>query len=173
MLLAGTLVFLRSGPSLLETPERVVPGEVPSAPFGAMLVWVTASEERTRQETLEAPPEAGAQLGESLAALRAWLRREGAWPSELGAPRVFLVEAGDAPYAVLDFPLNGAPQLSAAAEGRLLASLQRTAARQGVRDITLLVNGRTAETFLGQVALSDVLDGPLADALGEADEGGQ
>lgn len=107
--------------------------------------------------SLQSYPEPGAQLAATLRALRAWLRDEGGWPEALGAPRVFLPVPT---HAVLDFPLSAPPDLSAEAEAQLIASLRRTAARQGVREVTLLVNGRAPATFLGHVALADALELP-------------
>lgn len=170
LLLAGVLAFSRSGPNLPPPPERVAQGLLPTTVFEATLVAVDEAGERLRQERLEAPPEPGAQLTESLRALRSWLTVEGTWPDDLGAPRVFLLSTS---YAVLDFPLAGTPRLSAAAEGRLLGSVQRTAARRGIGRTSVLINGRTAETFLGHLALSDVVEvGPVevSDAATETAE---
>lgn len=166
VLLAGLLAFVRSSPPTPPPPAQVTLEEAPTTTFEATLVGIDETGERVRQETLPSYPEPGAQLTESLRALRTWSVAEGRWPDALGAPRVFLVTPS---HAVLDFPLTGAPQLSAAAEARLIASLRRTAARRGVSDITLLVGGRAPETFLGHVALTDTLD---ADVREVAEPGG-
>jgi hypothetical protein len=90
-----------------------------------------------------------------LRALRSWLLEAPLWPPELGAPHVFWLGEG---RAALDFPLRGAPSLSISAEVRLLGSIRQTAARQGIDEISILVNGRLPPTFLGRVALPQTLE---------------
>jgi hypothetical protein len=158
VLLAGIVAFVRSSPPPLTPPPQVALEAVPASPFEATLVGVTATGEVHETALLQSYPEPGARLAESLRALREWLLAEGGWPEALGAPRVFLVTPT---HAVLDFPLAALPTLSAEAEVQLIASLRRTAARQGVDEVTLLVNGRAPATFLGHVALADTLELPL------------
>lgn len=155
VLLAGIVAFSRSHAPTAAPPERVTLEPLPTTPFRAVLVQRADGEVRTRDAELRAADTPPARLGATLRALRGWLRQDGLWPRELGAPRVFWLGAG---RAALDFPLRGTPRLTVAAEMRLLESVRRTAARGGVGEVFVLVNGRVPPTFLGQVALPDTLE---------------
>ena len=154
-LLGGLVAFVRSEPPPLPPPERVVLGAAPTATFSAVLIQQTGSELRTRDVQLRAAEDPGVRLGVTLRALRAWLMGEGAWPEGLGAPRVFWLGPG---RAALDFPLRGRPVVSVTTELWLLESVRQTAARAGIPNLFVLVNGQVPPTFLGAVALPQVLE---------------
>jgi hypothetical protein len=155
VLLAGIVAFSRSHAPIAAPPERVTLEPLPTTPFRAVLIQRADGEVRTREAELRAADTPPARLGATLRALRDWLRQDGLWPRELGAPRVFWLGEG---HAALDFPLREAPRMTVAAEMRLLESVRRTAARGGVGEVFVLVNGRVPPTFLGQVALPDTLE---------------
>ena len=156
VLLGGLIAFVRSEPTPLPPPERVVLEAAPTETFRAALVQQTGSELRTRDVQLRAAAEPGVRLGATLGALRAWLVEGKAWPRELGAPRVFWLGPG---RAALDFPLRGRPVVSVTTELWLLESVRQTAARAGVLNPFILVNGQVPPTFLGAVALPQGLEG--------------
>lgn len=153
-LLGGLIAYVRSEPPPLPPPERVVLEAAPTAAFDAVLVQQTGGERRTRDVRLRAAADPGVRLGATLRALRAWLVGVGAWPPELGAPRVFWLGPG---RAALDFPLRGGPVVSVTTELWLLGSVRQTAVRAGVENPFILVNGQVPPTFLGAVALPQVL----------------
>lgn len=152
---AGLVAFVRSAPPAPPPPERVVLGTSPAEVFGAVLVQQTEHELRTRDAELRAAAAPGARLGATLQALRGWLEPQGAWPPELGAPRVFWLGPG---RAALDFPLQGRPAVTVTTELWLLESVRQTAARSGVERPFILVNGQVPPTFLGAVALPQTLE---------------
>lgn len=155
VLLAGIIAFTRSHAPTAAPPETVTLEPLPTTPFRAVLIQQADGEVRTRNADLRAADIPPARLGATLRALRGWLRQESLWPRELGAPHVFWLGSG---RAALDFPLRGAPRVTVAAEMRLLESVRRTAARQGVGEVFVLVNGRVPPTFLSQVVLPDTLE---------------
>lgn len=155
-LLGGLIAYVRSEPPPLPPPERVVLEASLTEAFSAVLIHQTGSELRTRDVQLQAAADPGVRLGATLGALRAWLVGEEAWPRELGAPRVFWLGPG---RAGLDFPLQGPPAVTVTTELWLLESVRQTAARAGVEDPFILVNGQVPPTFLGAVALPQVLEG--------------
>ena len=155
VLLGGFIAYVRSEPTPLPPPERVMLEAAPTETFRAALVQQTGSELRTRDVQLQAAESPGVRLGATLRALRAWLVGEEAWPRELGAPRVFWLEPG---RAALDFPLRGRPAVTVTTELWLLESVRQTAARAGVEDSFILVNGQVPPTFLGAVALPQELE---------------
>ena len=161
VLLAGVLAFVHTRPPVVPPPELVTLEPLPTTPFRAVLIQQTDGELRTRNVSLRAADTPPARLAATLRALRTWLVEEGAWPRELGAPRVFwLGKAGDETNkgrAALDFPLLGTVTVPVTTEVWLLGSVRQTAARQGVADIFVLVNGRVPPTFLGQVSLPQTL----------------
>ena len=170
VLLAGILALAHTRPPVLPPPVPVTLEPLPTPPFDAVLIQQTDGEVRTRDITLRAAATPPAHLGATLGALRTWLLETGAWPRELGAPRVFwLGEASGEGRAALDFSLRsglaGTPDMPVSAEVWLLESIRRTAARQGVADIFILVNGQVPPTFLGQVTLPQVLDLTLTTAV--------
>lgn len=155
VLLGGFIAFIRAAPPPLPPPERVVLEPSPTEAFGAVLVQQTEGELRTRNVQLQAAADPGTRLGATFRALRTWLVEEGAWPRELGTPRVFWLGPG---RAALDFPLQGRPVVTVTTELWLLGSVRETAARGGVEDPFILVNGRVPPTFLGAVALPETLE---------------
>ena len=154
-LLGGLIAYVRSEPPSLPPPERVVFGAAPTEAFSAALIQQTGSELRTRDVQLRAAADPGVRLAATLRALRTWLVKEGAWPRELGTPRVFWLGPG---RAALDFPLRAPPVVSVTTELWLLESVRQTAARAGVPNPFILVNGQVPPTFLGAVALPQVLE---------------
>lgn len=158
-LLVGLLALVHTRPPVVPPPEFVMLEPLPTTSFRTVLIQETSGELRTREVTLRAADTAPARLGATLRALRTRLVGEGAWPRELGAPRVFwLGEDGGKGRAALDFSLSSTPAVPIAAEVWLLASIRRTAARQGVAEPFILVNGLVPPTFLGQVALPQALE---------------
>ncbi len=162
-LLVGLLALVHTRPPVVPPPEFVMLEPFPTTSFRAALIQETSGELRTREVTLRAADTVPARLGAALRALRTWLVGEGAWPRELGAPRVFWLggvtgEASGEGRAALDFSLSGTPAVPVAAEVWLLASIRRTAARQGVAEPFILVNGLVPPTFLGQVTLPQTLE---------------
>ena len=161
VLLAGVLAFVHTCPPVVPPPELVTLEPLPTTPFRAVLIQQTDGELRTRDVSLRAADTPPARLAATLRALRTWLVDEGAWPRELGAPRVFwLGEAGETSSegrAALDFPVTGKVDVPVTTEVWLLESVRQTAARQGVADTFVLVNGRVPPTFLGQVSLPQTL----------------
>lgn len=155
VLLAGVIAFSRSDAPTATPPQTVTLEALPTTAFRAVLVQETDGEVRTREAELRAADTAPARLAATLQALRVWLREASLWPPELGAPRVFWLGEGK---AALDFTLSTPPRMTVAAEMQLLESIRRTAARGGVDDVFILVNGRVPPTFLGQVALPDTLE---------------
>jgi hypothetical protein len=159
ILLAGVLALTHVPKPLLRPPQTVRLEALPQSAFRAVLLQDAGSEVRSREVSLRAADTPAAQLEATLRALRAWLLaspvRESAWPPELGAPQVFWLEPG---RAVLDFSLEQMPNLSVASELRLLGSIRQTAARQGVDEVFILIGGEAPPTFLGQVALPQVLE---------------
>lgn len=163
VLLAGVVALTNVPSPALPPPQEVTLEPLPEKAFTALLLQETGSEVRSREVALRAADTPGARLGASLRALRGWLLTEPvagsvgetAWPPELGTPRVFSL--GPTRVA-LDFPLRQNPGLTVATELRLLGSIRQTASRQGVTDVFILVNGETPPTFLGQVALPQVLE---------------
>ena len=160
VLLAGLLALVNTRPPAVPPPAPVTLEPLPTTQFRAALIQQTGSEVRTREVTLRAADTPSARLGVTLRALRTWLLEAGAWPRELGAPRVFwLGETSGEGRAALDFSLQpGTLNVPVAAEVWLLDSVRRTAARQGVVDTFILVNGQVPPTFLGQVALPQTLE---------------
>ena len=161
ILLAGILAFVHTRPPVVPPPAPVTLEPLPTTSFPAVLIQQTNGELRTRNVSLRAADTPPARLAATLRALRTWLIDEGAWPRELGAPRVFwLGEAGDEANkgrAALDFSLSGTVKVPVTAEVWLLGSIRQTAARQGVADTFVLINGRVTPTFLGQVSLPQTL----------------
>ena len=159
VLLAGILALVHTRPPAVPLPALVMLEPLPTTSFRAVLIQQTDGEVRTRDVTLRAADTPPARLGATLRALRAWLLETGAWPRDLGAPRVFwLGEASGEGRAALDFSLqSGTLDVPVSAEVWLLESIRRTAERQGVADTFILVNGRVPLTFLGQVALPQSL----------------
>lgn len=155
LLLAGLIAFSRSQQPSAAPPEEVTLEPLPTAPFRAVLFGQLGDEVRSRELELSAADTPSARLDATLRALRSWLREALLWPAELGAPHVFWLGEG---RAALDFPLRGGPSVSVATEVRLLDSIRRTAARQGVDEVFILVNGRVPPTFLDQVALPLTLE---------------
>lgn len=155
VLLVGIIAFSWSRPPSAAPPEEVTLEPLPTTAFRAVLLQQLGGEVQSRELKLRAADAPSARLAATLRALRSWLREGSRWPAELGAPHVFWLGEGS---AALDFPLRGAPNLSVAEEVRLLASVRQTAARQGVGEVYILVNGRVPPTFLGQVALPQTLD---------------
>ena len=155
VLLGGFIAYVRSEPTPLPPPERVMLEAAPTETFRAALVQQTGNELRTRDVQLQAAESPGVRLGVTLKALRAWLVEEGAWPHELGVPRVFWRGPG---RAALDFPLRGRPAVTVTTELWLLESVRQTAARAGAPDPFILVNGQVPPTFLGAVALPQELE---------------
>lgn len=155
VLLAGVVAFNRSHVPTATPPQTVTLEPLPTATFRAVLIWQTGSEVQTREVELRAADSPPARLGATLRALRVWLRETSAWPEELGAPRVFWLGEG---RAALDFARRAPPTVTVAAEMQLLESIRRTASRQGVGEVFVLVNGHVPPTFLGQVALPDTLE---------------
>lgn len=154
-LLAGVLAWVRSEPPKLPPPVQVTLESLTTVAFDAVLIQDTGGELRTREVTLSTADTESVRLGATLRALRAWLVEEAAWPRGLGAPRVFWLGED---RAALDFPLAGTPGVSVSTELWLLESIRQTAARRGVADPFILVNGRVPPTFLGQVALPGTLE---------------
>ena len=150
---AGLLALTNFRVPAPDRPPRVTLEPLPTPAFQALLLQDTGGEIRSREVVLRAADTPAARLGSSLRALKTWLGE--AWPAELGAPKVFWLGRG---RAVLDFPLRGAPESAVASELQLLGSIRETAARQGVTDVFIIVNGAASTTFLGQVALSQVLE---------------
>ena len=158
VLLAGILALVQTRPPAVPLPALVTLEPLPTTPFRAVLIQQTDGEVRTRDVTLRAADTPPARLGATLRALRMWLLETDAWPRELSAPRVFwLGEKNGEGRAALDFSLLGTPDVPVSAEVWLLESVRRTAARQGVADTFILVNGRVPPTFLGQVALPQMI----------------
>jgi len=155
VLTAGVIAFTRSHAPTVAPPETVTLEPLPTTGFRAVLVQQLDGEVRTREAELRAADTTPARLGATLRALRGWLLREGLWPRELGAPRVFWLPGE---RAVLDFPLGAAPGVAVSTEVLLLESIRQTAVRGGARDVFILVNGRVPPTFLGQVALPGTLE---------------
>lgn len=153
--IAGLVAFVRTAPPPLPPLEQVVLEPLPTETFSAVLVQQTEGEVRTRNVELEAAEDPGARLGAALRALRRWLVDEGAWPPELGAPRVFWLGPG---RAALDFPLRGRPAVTVTTELWLLESVRQTAARGGVGYTFVLINGQVSPTFLGAVALPEEVE---------------
>ncbi len=159
LLLAGILALVQTRSPPVPLPALVTPGPLATTPFRAVLIQQTDGEVRTRDVTLRAADTPPARLGATLRALRTWLLETGAWPRGLGAPRVFwLGEFSGEGRAALDFSLSGTPDVPVSAEVWLLGSIRRTAARQGIADTFVLVNGRVPPTFLGQVVLPQTLE---------------
>ena len=164
VLLAGILALVHTRPPGVPPPELVTLEPLPTKAFPAVLIQQTDGELRTRNVSLRAADTPPARLAATLRALRTWLVDEDAWPRELGAPRVFwLGKAGETSdkagegRAALDFPLLGTVTVPVTTEVWLLGSIRQTAARQGVTDTFVLVNGRVPPTFLGQVSLPQTL----------------
>ncbi len=155
VLIAGVAAFTRSHAPTVTPPPTVTLEPLPTTAFRAVLLEQTGAELRTRYADLRAADTAPARLGATLRALRSWLREASLWPKELGAPRVFWLGEG---RAALDFALRAPPKLTVATEMRLLESIRRTAARQGVSQVFIMVNGRVPPTFLGQIALPGTLE---------------
>lgn len=155
VLLAGVVALSRSYAPTVTPPQTVMLAPLPTAAFHAVLTQQTGAEVRTRELELRAADTPPARLGATLRALRSWLREESLWPQELGAPRIFWLGEG---RAALDFVLSAPPRVTVAAEMQLLESIRRTAARQGVSEVFVLINGRVSPTFLGQIALPGSLE---------------
>ncbi len=149
----GLLFLVQSRETTPAPPPVVTLEPLPNTTFRALLFHETGTEVRSRELLLSAADTPEARLAATLQALKGWLGD--AWPPSLTVPTVFALGEG---RVVLDFALSGAPQVSVATELQLLGSIRHTAARQGVSDVFILVNGRTAPTFLGQVALPQSLD---------------
>lgn len=150
---SGLLFLVNSRVPAPEPPPLVTLEPLPTVPFTAVLFRDTASEVRSREVQLRASDTPGARLATSLRALKSWLGE--AWPADLAAPQVFWLGGG---RAVLDFTLRGTPQVGVATELQLLGSIRQTAARQGLTDVFILINGQTPATFLGQVTLPQTLE---------------
>ena len=158
ILLAGILALVHTRPPGVPPPAPVTLEPLPTTPFPAVLIQQTSGELRTRDVSLRAADTPPARLAATLHALRTWLVSEGAWPKELGTPRVFwLGDEADGGHAALDFSLSETVEVPVTTELWLLGSIQQTAARQGVADTFVLVNGRVPPTFLGQVSLPQTL----------------
>ena len=158
MLLVGILALVYTRPPVVPPPAPVTLEPLPTTAFPAVLIQQTDGELRTRDVSLRAADTPPARLAATLRALRTWLVDENAWPKELGAPHVFwLGNASGKGRVALNFSLSSGVDVPVTAEVWLLESIRQTAARQGVADTFVLVNGRVPPTFLGQVSLPQTL----------------
>jgi len=122
-----------------------------------LVVVDEVGQERETTRSLPLPEGATARLTAVLAELRAASIMQGVWPTELPAPRVFLLPSGRGQVAVVDMQVPQPVGVSVEQESAILRSLVATAQRNGAGEVRFLRNGRPADTLLGHVAVASEL----------------
>jgi hypothetical protein len=108
---------------------------------------------RPQRVTLDLPSDPAQRYRVILGAVRDTL---GVWPQALELPEVFLLE-GNAGNVILHFRFEDPVMVSVIDEVRVYNSIIATLQANGATQVYLLVNDN-AETFLGHVSLSNVLN---------------
>ena len=155
VLILGLYAFF-SGPDG-ESAEGSSPDTVQTTPVAQVESAVTltnAATGETRTVSVQTPDTPNAVLKATLAELRAWLLETDLWVEPLGAPTVFRLDE----RAVLDFPLEGSPDISVGREQQLLTSIEQTLAQQGVSEVVILANGESRPVFLEHLAVEGRLE---------------
>ncbi len=133
-----------SSPDIVTTPVTQV---------GRVVTLVNAATGETRTVSVQTPDTPNVVLKATLAELRAWLS-PALWVEPLGAPTVFRL--GE--RAVLDFPLEGSPNISVGREQQLLTSIEQTLAEQDISEMIILTNGESRPVFLEHLAVESRLE---------------
>lgn len=169
--LLGALAVLASVVTLIlvEPPAAVTPAALPTFEGDAdasdvqeqtvaALYIVAGNIERIMEADVPAAS-LTVRLNDTAEALHAELVRQGVWPSDVPAPRIFIVNLGRDATVVLDVMPTLWP-LPVELEQDLIASYERTLTEAGAAEVAYLQDGRATGRWLGHLAVNaDLSDG--------------
>lgn len=160
--IVAALLFLAALTFAVQSPVR--PGAPPTVELDLDRTDTTVAEEielavvepggleRVVFVEVAVPSDEGGRYEAIFAALREQLIAAEVWPKVVPEPRIFVQQLGGRTVLVVDFDVPPGVATDVASELRVVDSIAATASRHGA-DVRYLVNGRSAETLLGHVAV--------------------